>query len=82
MAHCQHKCLPSCKNNEFPTLNKLNLKLSISSLLSVAKSGTFKFLLSCSFRKKKKKSSTAKEGTSLLPRQKHKNISHNTQEIA
>jgi hypothetical protein len=81
MAHCQNKCLQSCEYNEFPKLNKLKMKLSISSLVSMKKIEIFKSLLSCNFQIKNS-DLPAVQATPLLPRQKHKNISHITQEIA
>jgi len=81
MAHCQNKCLPSCQYNEFTKLNKLKMKLSVSSLASMAKIEISKSLFSCKFQVKNSGLPTI-QGTPLLPRWKHKNISQTTQEIA
>jgi len=81
MAHCQNKCLPSCQYNEFPKLNKLKMKLLVSSLASMAKTKISKSLLSCKFQVKNSGLPAIQE-TPLLPRWKHKNISQTTQKIA
>jgi len=81
MAHCQNKCLPSCQYNEFPKLNKLKMNFSINSLVSMVKIEISKSFLSCKFQVKNS-GLPAIQQTPLLPRQKHKNISQSTQEIA
>ena len=80
MVHCQNKCLSSFQYNEFTKLNKWKMELSISSLASMAKIEISKSLLSCKFQVENS-GLPAIQGTPLLPRWKHKNISQTTQEI-